>query len=70
MSIGLVVTAGFGNGTLVGSIADVMTRGYTIGEEVALTADYSVFATDRKIKTIAHAKKMTVSSRGRKIWLG
>ena len=34
MSIALVVTAGFGNGTLTGSIADVVTRGYSIGEEV------------------------------------
>ena len=31
MSIALVVTRGFGNGTLVGSIKDVVTRGYTIG---------------------------------------
>lgn len=31
MSIALVVTGGFGNGTLVGSIKDVVTRGYTIG---------------------------------------
>lgn len=39
MSIALVVTAGFGNGTLTGSIADVVTRGYTIGE---VTADYTI----------------------------
>ena len=32
MSIALVVTAGFGNGTLSGSITDVVLRGYSIGE--------------------------------------
>lgn len=31
MSIALIVTRGFGNGTFSGSIADVVTRGYTIG---------------------------------------
>lgn len=34
MSIALVVTAGYGNGTLSGTIKDVVTRGYTIGEEL------------------------------------
>lgn len=29
--IRLVVTRGFGNGTFAGTIADVVTRGYTIG---------------------------------------
>lgn len=33
MSIALVVTRGYGNGTLSGTIKDVVTRGYTIGEE-------------------------------------
>jgi len=31
MSIALVVTAGFGNGTLTGTIKDVVLRGYSIG---------------------------------------
>ena len=34
MSIALVVTRGFSNGTLTGSISDVVTRGFTIGEAV------------------------------------
>lgn len=34
MSIALVITAGFGNGTFNGAVGDVVTRGYTIGEEV------------------------------------
>ena len=29
MSIALIVTRGFGNGTLAGTIKDVVTRGYT-----------------------------------------
>lgn len=31
MSITTIVTAGFGNGTFVGSIAEVVTRGYMAG---------------------------------------
>ena len=31
MSIALVVTRGYGNGTLTGSIKDVVTAGWTIG---------------------------------------
>ena len=44
MSIALVVTAGFGNGTFNGTIADVVLRGYSIGE-VVVTPDssFSVF---------------------------
>lgn len=36
MSIALVTTAGFGNGTLTGTIGDVVTRGYTIGAAIVL----------------------------------
>lgn len=42
MSIALVVTAGFGNGTFSGTIKDVVTRGYdisTIIPPVIPTAD-------------------------------
>ena len=38
MSIALVVTAGFGNGTFSGTIKDVVLRGYSIGE-VVVTPD-------------------------------
>lgn len=31
MSIGLIVTRGFSNGTLTGLIKDIVTMGYTIG---------------------------------------
>lgn len=37
MSIRTVVTRGFGNGTFVGTIADVALRGYSIGEDVTPT---------------------------------
>ena len=33
MSIALVVTRGFGNGTFNGTIKDVVLRGYSIGED-------------------------------------
>ena len=42
MSIALVVTAGFGNGTLLGTVKGVALRGYDIGEEV-VTSD-SIFS--------------------------
>ena len=38
MSVALLVTAGYGNGTLSGDINDVVTRGYIAGEEVAVEA--------------------------------
>ena len=36
MSIALIVTGGYGNGTLSGDIAHIVTRGYEIGTEVSL----------------------------------
>lgn len=41
MSIALVVTAGFGNDTLNGTIGDVVTRGFTIGT-VIITPDSTI----------------------------
>lgn len=38
MSIKLVVTRGFGNGTYRGTIADVVTRGYNVGAAVEVEA--------------------------------
>jgi hypothetical protein len=64
MSIALVVTAGFGNGTLTGSIADVVTRGYTIGEVVVapiLPADIKINVVAKKMQIHSNAKKMTVT---------
>ena len=52
MSIALVVTAGFGNGTFNGTIPFVVTRGYTIGtappppDNDALTAPLTFELTD------------------------
>ena len=42
MSIAAIVTGGFSNGTFVGSIPFVVTRGYTIGEAVIVTDGVSV----------------------------
>jgi hypothetical protein len=36
VSIALVTTRGYGNGTLIGTISDVVTRGYTIGESAGV----------------------------------
>ena len=41
MSIALIVTRGYGNGTLTGDIAHVVTRGYDIGAEVATVEAFS-----------------------------
>lgn len=38
MAIRTIVTRGFGNGTFSGSIALVVTRGYSIGEPPAIPA--------------------------------
>lgn len=34
--IALIVTRGFGNGAFDGSIKDIVTRGYSIGEQVII----------------------------------
>ena len=36
MSVALRVTRGFGNSSIVGSVADIVTRGYTIGDEASI----------------------------------
>lgn len=36
MTIKSIVTRGYGNGTFNGTIAEVVTRGYTIGEAAAV----------------------------------
>lgn len=75
MSIALVVTRGFGNGTLVGSIADIVTRGYRIGEAivvtgavnmVALSADRSITAdtVDRSMNPNIGDRNMAVTRNG------
>jgi hypothetical protein len=51
MSIALVVTAGFGNGTLTGSVANITTRGYTIGEAVILAGNMMIASYQSKLMT-------------------
>ena len=66
MSIALVVTRGFGNGTLVGTIKDVVTMGYTIGAAVSVTPDH-FFTTNKQtllttnIDSVAITTNKTVS---------
>jgi hypothetical protein len=43
MSIALIVTAGFGNGTFNGTITDIALRGYAIGEEIPSVSISSKF---------------------------
>ncbi len=49
MSIGLIVTRGFGNGTLVGTIKDVVTVGFTIGAPVVALVNFKVLLTTKQI---------------------
>ena len=69
MSIGLVVTRGFSNGTLVGTIKDVVTLGYTIGTAVAVTADHffttnkqTIFATNIDSVVITTSKTVSLTT--------
>ena len=53
MAIRTIVTRGYGNGTFGGTIADVITRGYGIAQETAVTprtvAEFAVKAPAFKI---------------------
>ena len=44
MSIPLIVTAGYGNGALTGTIKGVVLRGYDIGEAVSALKGFGVFS--------------------------
>lgn len=63
MSIALVVTRGYGNGTLTGSIKDVTLRGYDIGEELAVVSGgkrYTVQHTKNRFKALFTRNRYTV----------
>jgi len=45
VSIAKLVTTGFSNGSLVGTIPDLVTMGYTIGEEASIWTDKTEVAT-------------------------
>lgn len=65
MSIRLIVTRGYGNGTFSGTIKDVVTRGYTIGPALILPASrrrrITVFS--RKVKRIKGRTALRFSKR-------
>lgn len=63
MSIGLIVTRGFGNGTLVGSIKDVVTRGYTIGDAstVAIKSALRSFISSLPISGLSEINSISVA---------
>lgn len=45
MSIAKLVTTGFSNGSLVGTIPDLVTMGYTIGEAAGIWTDKTKVST-------------------------
>ena len=63
MSIGLVVTAGFGNGTLAGTIPFVTTRGYSIGEEILP----EIADTNRILVPVVQARNILLATIDRKM---
>lgn len=61
MSIATVVTMGYGNGTLSGTIPFVSTMGYTIGAAIVLTDDgFLVGAPKRTFEVKARRRTLTV----------
>ena len=53
MSIALVVTRGYGNGTFSGTIPFVTTRGYSIGEDLGPWTVQTDTATSYSVQTDA-----------------
>ena len=60
MSIALVVTRGYGNGTLTGTIPFVTTRGYSIGEVI-------ISPTNRIMVPTVQARTMLIAAVGRTV---
>ena len=57
MSIALVVTRGFGNGTLTGAIKEVVTRGYTIGSALAFVTPTHLMLISSENRVMANASE-------------
>jgi hypothetical protein len=60
MSIASIVLGGFGNGTVAGTIALVVTRGYTIGEETFTVPN--PYIPKRVSDTSQYSKRVSASS--------
>jgi len=74
MSIALITTRGYGNGSLVGTIKDVVLRGYTIGEVIASVAigtrfNIDFFPDDRNITFNTDERSITFNAEDREILL-
>lgn len=66
MSIGLIVTRGFGNGTLIGTIKDVVTAGFDLGAAIIPWPtdidDATIESKTAKITLISQTANITVRS--------
>ena len=69
MSIGLVTTFGFGNGTLVGTIGDVVTMGYALGVAWPTDIDDATLRSVEDFKLFSRTEEITVVSQTEKITL-
>lgn len=69
MSIRLIVTRGFGNGTFLGTIKDVVTRGYSIGADIAvpLRRTLTVQSDSRTVTPSVDGRTLTPGRDGRAI---
>ena len=65
MSIALVVTRGFGNGTFNGTIKDAVTAGYSIGA-IIVTPDRS-FSVQATISPVGVSRLSTITSTGQSV---
>ncbi len=58
MSISSIVTLGFSNGSFVGSIAEVVTLGYTIGPEEEIKPTENVVRSPRTQSNIVRSPRI------------
>ena len=62
MAIATVVTRGYGNGTFSGTIALIITRGYTIGAAVVFDTD-----PDRTVTIFAESRTTVIIEESRTV---
>lgn len=62
MSINAIITRGFSNGSFLGSISELVTMGYTIGEESSIWTDKLEISTLWEDKSITSVSWITSTS--------
>ena len=62
MAIRTLITRGYGNGTFNGTIALVVTRGYAIGEAVAVIVSEALTADNRDFALVARTRDFDLTA--------